>query len=170
MASISGRQAGARGDEFRALEAPRAQLPAQLPDLPPPPPKTSRVIQWLCGQMRPRAFGASDAGYQHPQAESATLELQQHVWMALQAVRARYRYHRGRLFNANAHGNREGYSLSNADHMQKVDDQFQACVAATKGVLVSPDRTPSWIDINTGKGARLDHLVGLGWSLHAPRE
>ena len=47
--------------------------------------------------------------------------------------------------------------------MQLVDDgdQFQACVAAIKGTLVSP-RTPSWIDTNTGKGARLDHLVGLG--------
>jgi hypothetical protein len=45
--------------------------------------------------------------------------------------------------------------------MKQVDDQFQACVAAIKGTLVSP-RTPSWIDNSTGKGARLDHLVGLG--------
>ena len=45
--------------------------------------------------------------------------------------------------------------------MKKVDDQFQACVAAIKGVIVSP-LTPSWIDVNTGNGARLDHLVGLG--------
>jgi hypothetical protein len=45
--------------------------------------------------------------------------------------------------------------------MSMVDDQFQACVAAIKGTLVSP-RTPSWIDTQTGKGARLDHLVGLG--------
>ena len=48
--------------------------------------------------------------------------------------------------------------------MSMVDDQFQACVAAIKGTLVSP-RTPSWIDIQTGKGARLDHLVGLGVEL-----
>jgi hypothetical protein len=66
--------------------------------------------------------------------------------------------------NANAHGNREGYSRGNERHMQLVDDQFQACVAAIKGTLVSP-RTPSWIDTNTGKGARLDHLVGLGVEL-----
>jgi hypothetical protein len=59
--------------------------------------------------------------------------------------------------------------------MKRVDDQFQACVAAMKGTLISP-RTPSWIDddpsfivltetkfrVSTGKGARLDHLVGLG--------
>ena len=45
--------------------------------------------------------------------------------------------------------------------MRMVDDQFLACVAAVKGTLVSP-RTPSWIDPQTGKGARLDHLVGLG--------
>jgi len=45
--------------------------------------------------------------------------------------------------------------------MRTVDDQFQACVAEMKGTLISP-RTPSWIDVNTGKGARLDHLVGLG--------
>ena len=45
--------------------------------------------------------------------------------------------------------------------MSMVDDQFQACVATIKGTLVSP-RTPSWIDTQTGKGARLDHLVGLG--------
>jgi hypothetical protein len=64
-------------------------------------------------------------------------------------------------FNANAYGNREGYSRGNESHMKQVDDQFQACVAAIKGVLVSP-RTPSWMDCNTGKGARLDHLVGLG--------
>ena len=44
--------------------------------------------------------------------------------------------------------------------MQRVDNQFQACVAVIKGTLVSP-RTPSWIDTNTGKGGRLDHLVGL---------
>ena len=63
--------------------------------------------------------------------------------------------------NANAAGDREGYSSSNASHMRMVDDQFLACVAAVKGTLVSP-RTPSWIDPQTGKGARLDHLVGLG--------
>ena len=63
--------------------------------------------------------------------------------------------------NAKAHGTREGYSLSNADHLRRVDDQFQACVAAIKGVTVSP-LTPSWIDASSGKGARLDHLVGLG--------
>jgi hypothetical protein len=34
-------------------------------------------------------------------------------------------------------------------------------VAAIKGVTVSP-LTPSWIDASSGKGARLDHLVGLG--------
>jgi hypothetical protein len=45
--------------------------------------------------------------------------------------------------------------------MKMIDEQFQACVAAMKGTLVSP-RTPSWIDAQTGKGARLDHLVGLG--------
>jgi len=45
--------------------------------------------------------------------------------------------------------------------MSMIDEQFQACVAAIKGTLVSP-RTPSWIDAQTGKGARLDHLVGLG--------
>ena len=45
--------------------------------------------------------------------------------------------------------------------MSMVDNQFQACVATIKGTLVSP-RTPSWIDTQTGKGARLDHLVGLG--------
>ena len=45
--------------------------------------------------------------------------------------------------------------------MSMVDNQFQACVATIKGALVSP-RTPSWIDTQTGKGARLDHLVGLG--------
>jgi hypothetical protein len=56
---------------------------------------------------------------------------------------------------------REGYSPSNASHMSMIDEQFQACVAAIKGTLVSP-RTPSWIDAQTGKGARLDHLVGLG--------
>ena len=42
-----------------------------------------------------------------------------------------------------------------------VDNQFQACVATIKGTIVSP-QTPSWIDTQTGKGARLDHLVGLG--------
>jgi hypothetical protein len=68
----------------------------------------------------------------------------------------------GAIFNANAHDTREGYSLSNADHLRRVDDdQFQACVAAIKGVTVSP-LTPSWIDASSGKGARLDHLVGLG--------
>jgi hypothetical protein len=80
------------------------------------------------------------------QAGSATLELQQHVWMALQAVRARYP---------------EAQGILAGSHMQQVDAQFQACVTAIKGTLVSP-RTPSWIDKNTGKGARLDHLVGLG--------
>ena len=65
------------------------------------------------------------------------------------------------IFNANASGDREGYSPSNASHMSMVDDRFPACVAAIKGTLVSP-RTPSWIDTQTGKGARLDHLVGLG--------
>ena len=45
--------------------------------------------------------------------------------------------------------------------MSMIDEQFQACVAAIKGTLVSP-RTPSWIDTQTGKGARLDHLMGLG--------
>ena len=39
--------------------------------------------------------------------------------------------------------------------------QFQACVAEMKGTIISP-RTPSWIDVYTGKGARLDHLVDLG--------
>jgi hypothetical protein len=95
--------------------------------------------------------------------------------MALQGVRAKYPEAQGVLggdsppntpwasgyFNANASGDREGYSPSNASHMRMVDDQFQACVAAIKGTLVSP-RTPSWIDTQTGKGARLDHLVGLG--------
>jgi hypothetical protein len=98
------------------------------------------------------------------QAGSATLELQQHVWMALQAVRARYPEAQGILggdFNASAHGNREGYSRENESHMKQVDYQFQACVATIKATLVSP-RTPSWIDVSTGKGARLDHLVGLG--------
>ena len=65
------------------------------------------------------------------------------------------------FFNANAYGSREGYSRGNETHMKRVDDQFQACVAAMKGTLISP-RTPSWIDVSTGKGARLDHLVGLG--------
>ena len=98
------------------------------------------------------------------QAGSAAPELQQQVWMALQGVRAKYPEAQGILggdFNANAAGDREGYSSSNASHMRMVDDQFQACVAAIKGTLVSP-RTPSWIDPQTGKGARLDHLVGLG--------
>ena len=63
--------------------------------------------------------------------------------------------------NANASGDREGYSRGNEAHMKKVDDQFQACVAEMKGTIISP-RTPSWIDVYTGKGARLDHLVGLG--------
>jgi hypothetical protein len=71
------------------------------------------------------------------------------------------RHHWGRFLNVNAHGAREGYSLSNADHLRKVDDQFRACVAAIKGVTASP-LTPSWIDASSGKGARLDHLVGLG--------
>ena len=93
------------------------------------------------------------------QAGSATLELQQRMWMAMQGIRARYPDIQG--INANAHGAREGYSLSNADHLRRVDDQFRACVAAIKGVTVSP-LTPSWIDASSGKGARLDHLVGLG--------
>jgi transposase len=64
------------------------------------------------------------------QAGSATLELQQRIWMALQGIRARYPDIQG--INANAHGEREGYSLSNADHLRKVNDQFRACVAAIK--------------------------------------
>ena len=36
-----------------------------------------------------------------------------------------------------AHGTREGYSLSNAEHLRRVDSQFQACVAAIKGVTVT---------------------------------
>jgi len=98
------------------------------------------------------------------QAGSATPELQQQVWMALQGVRAKYPEAQGILggdFNANASGDREGYSPNNAGHMSMVDNQFQACVATIKGTLVSP-QTPSWIDTQTGKGARLDHLVGLG--------
>jgi hypothetical protein len=66
------------------------------------------------------------------QAGSATLELQERMWMAMQGIRARY-----------------------------PDIQFRACVAAIKGVTASP-LTPSWIDASSGKGARLDHLVGLG--------
>ena len=98
------------------------------------------------------------------QAGSAAPELQQQVWMALQGVRAQYPEAQGVLggdFNANASGDREGYSPNNASHMNMVDNQFQACVANIKGTLVSP-QTPSWIDTQTGKGARLDHLVGLG--------
>jgi len=98
------------------------------------------------------------------QAGSATVDLQQHVWVALQAVRAKYPEAQGIIggdFNANASGDREGYSRGNEAHMKKVDDQFQACVAEMKGTIISP-RTPSWIDVYTGKGARLDHLVGLG--------
>ena len=108
-----------------------------------------------------RAFGASDAGSQHiHQAGSAISELQQQVWMALQAVRARYPEAQG-VLGGDANGNREGYSPGNESHMKHVHDQFHACVAAMGGVLVSP-RTPSWIDVSTDKGARLDHLVGLG--------
>ena len=84
-------------------------------------------------------------------------------YMALElffvSARTNKRHHH--RFNANAHGNREGYSRGNESHMKRVDDQFQACVAAVKGTLVSP-RTLSWIDVSTGKGAKLDHLVGLG--------
>jgi len=36
-------------------------------------------------------------------------------------------------FNANASGDREGYSPNNASHMSMVDNQFQACVATIKG-------------------------------------
>jgi len=32
---------------------------------------------------------------------------------------------------------------------------------SNKGVTASP-LTPSWIDASSGRGARLDHLVGLG--------
>jgi hypothetical protein len=83
--------------------------------------------------------------------------------MALQGVRAKYPKAQGILGGdyANASGDREGYSPSNASHMSMIDEQFQACVADIKGTLVSP-RTPSWIDTQTGKAARLDHLVGLG--------
>ena len=62
--------------------------------------------------MGAQALGSSHACYQHPPSR----------------VR----------MNANAHGTREGYSLSNADHLRRVDNQFQACVAAIKGVTVSP--------------------------------
>jgi hypothetical protein len=93
------------------------------------------------------------------QAGSITLELQQHMWMALQAVRARYPEAQGILGGDLCECTR-GYSRGHESHMKQVDDQFQACVAAIKGTLVSP-RTPSGIDVSTGKGERLDHLVGL---------
>ena len=99
------------------------------------------------------------------QAGSATPELQQQVWMALQGVRAQYPEAQGVLggdSSTQMHQVTErDIHQATASHMSMVDDQFQACVATIKGTLVSP-RTPSWIDTQTGKGARLDHLVGLG--------
>jgi hypothetical protein len=96
------------------------------------------------------------------QAGSADADLQQRVWLAIQAMRARYPSAQG---NANAHGQRVGYSPGNAHHMEKIDDQFQACVSALKGALVSP-RTPSRIDERMCKEARPDHLLGFWSGVH----
>jgi hypothetical protein len=71
------------------------------------------------------------------------------VWLAMQAMRARYPEEQGiiglEFFNANAHGQLIGYSPGNADHLQKIDTQSQACASSIRGILVSP-QTPSRID------------------------
>ena len=114
--------------------------------------------------MGPKALGTSDAGSQHPpggvsDCRPTTTRVGDDASRASSIPgSARYSW---RGLNANASGNRVGYSRGNETHMRTFDDQFQACVAEMKGTLISP-RTPSWIDVNTGKGARLDHLVGLG--------
>jgi len=115
--------------------------------------------------LGPQTYGSSNANCQHSSSglsytRATTTSMGGSTGSASEVPRSP-RYHRRGLFNANASGDREGYSPSNANHMKMIDEQFQACVAAMKGTVVSP-RTPSWIDAQTGKGARLDHLVGLG--------
>jgi hypothetical protein len=71
------------------------------------------------------------------QAGSTSVDLQQHVWVALQSrassIPGSARYSWRGLFNVIASGNRVGYSRGNETHMRTVDDQFQACVAEIKG-------------------------------------
>ena len=117
-------------------------------------------VLWL---WAPRQDGTPMMIVNIHQASSKHAQLQQSVWMALQAKHAEHPEVKGIIggdFNANANGVREGYSQSNARHLEMVDTQLQSFVRAIKGQLISPNR-PSRKDELTGKAARLDHLLLL---------
>ena len=65
------------------------------------------------------------------QAGAGHAELQLRVWLALQAMRAKYPDAKGIIggdFNANANGARVGYTKSNDKQMRMVDEQLLSFV------------------------------------------
>ena len=95
------------------------------------------------------------------QAGAGHAELHLRVWLALQAMRAKYPDAKGIIggdFNANANGARVGYTKSNDKQMRMVDEQLLSFVQAIRGQLVSP-QTPSRIEESSDKAARLDHVI-----------
>ena len=93
-------------------------------------------VLWL---WAPRQDGTPMMIVNIHQASSKHAELQQSVWMALQAKHAEHPEVKGIIggdFNANAHGMREDYSQSNARHLEMVDTQLQSFVRAIKGQLM----------------------------------
>ena len=96
-------------------------------------------VLWL---WAPRQDGTPMMIVNIHQASSKHAELQQSVWMALQAKHAEHPEVKGIIggdFNANANEMREDYSQSNARHLEMVDTQLQSFVRAIKGQLISPN-------------------------------
>ena len=80
--------------------------------------------------MGPQAYGIPDVRCQHSSSglsnTRATTTSMDCSTRSASEVPGSPGYHRGGLFNANASGNREGFSPSNANHMQMIDEEFQA--------------------------------------------